>query len=172
MQIGFIAALAAAPIMLFSGVVSANAQTTKVEKFYDNWKVECRDDGKSKRCFMNYALLNPQNRNIVFSWTIVPDRDNAGQDKAIIRTPTGVLLPEGLSVSFASGSPVKAAYRTCRRNRCLSEFPLTNDWMSALGSQNEMTVKYKTERGRDISRKITLQKFSEAYEFYRSEKGN
>jgi invasion protein IalB len=157
-------------IMIFSltGMV-AKAQTTKLEKYYDNWKVDCRDNTENKNCAMIYSLLNKKTKKIVFSWTIIPDSKTKKGNKAIVRTPYGILIPSGIMVAFPGGTPVKLNYRTCRRGGCISEITITDDWLKALRSQKNMTVSYKSNSGKDLQHKIELAKFNDAYEFYNAE---
>jgi invasion protein IalB len=148
---------------------SAEAQTTRIEKYYDNWKIECRDNDQGKRCGIVYALLNRESKQVVFSWTIVPDDENTEMQKAIVRTPLGVLLPAGLTVTFPGSNPLTIDFRTCGQRGCLSEIPLTDQWVKALRSQEMMTVSYKSANENDLQHEVNLEQFGDAFDFYLAE---
>ena len=152
-------------------VNDADAATTRLEKFFDNWKVECRDDEKTKNCALVFALLEKKSKRVVFSWTVSKDTEAKNLDMALIRTPTGVLLPDGVSVSFAGSEAVSVPFKTCGPRGCIAELKLDDQWLKALGSQETMSIAYKSVRGQDINHEITLKTFSEAYAFYKSEIG-
>jgi invasion protein IalB len=153
-------------------VTDALAQTTRIEKYYDNWKVECRDNEERKNCGLVYALLNRETKRVVFSWTLVPDADADDRHKAVVLTPMGVLLPEGITVTFPESDPVKLSYRTCTARGCVAEVTMSEQWIRALSSQETLTVRYKSVGGRDLQHEVNLAQFAPAYEFYTAEAAN
>lgn len=159
--------------MSASGAVSAaQAATTRIEKFFNNWKVECRDDEVNKSCALVYALVNRDNKRTVFSWTIIPDRANPEQNSVVVFTPFNVDLPKGVSVRFANGEPIALVYKTCGSRGCVSEFTLTDSWSKALTSQEKMTVSYTPIRGNGRDVEVDLAGFDDALAFYTSEMQN
>ena len=72
----------------------------QIQKNFDQWQVACDEDDKGNvRCSINYVLIDKKAKAIVFAWSIGPGTD-PGTNKAVIRTLTGTLLPEGISVVF------------------------------------------------------------------------
>jgi len=166
MRKSMIAALALAGLMM---TAPAHAQTTRIEKSFDNWRVDCQDDGKTKKCGMIYALVSRKTKKIVFSWSVVPKPDTSGINKAIIRTPTGVKLADGVTIVFPGAKPLNIAYATCVSQGCLAELDLSAQWTKALSSQAKMTINYNSFRGTPLQHEVKLDKFKEAFDFYLSQ---
>lgn len=166
MSKAMIAAMALAGLTM-SG--AADAQTTRLQKSFDNWRVDCRDDGKTKSCGLAYALVSSKTKKLVFSWTVVPKDTPGGPNKAVIRTPTGVLLADGVSVVFPGAKPLTISYLTCISQGCLAELDLTDQWTKALSSQATMTINYKSVRGTPLQHEVKLDKFADAFDFYLSQ---
>ena len=147
------------------------ASTTRIQKSFNNWRVDCAEvDNKSKRCALTYSLVSKKTKQIVFSWVVVPkNKDTVTPTQAVIRTPTGVALSDGISVVFAGGEPIKIQYKTCGAKGCIAEVDFSDAWVKAMGSKPTVTVNYKAVTGTPIKHDVDLKNFQEAYAFYNSQ---
>ena len=152
-----------------SSISAEAASTTRIQKSFNNWQVDCAEvDNKSpKRCALQYALINKKNKQVVFSWSVIPKgKEAASPPQAVIRTPTGVALNDGISVVFAGAEPIKVQYKTCGTKGCIAEVDFSDAWIKAFGSKPMVTVNYKAVSGTPIKHDLDLKNFQEAYAFY------
>jgi invasion protein IalB len=155
-------------------LASAGAQatsTTRIQKSFNNWRVDCAEvDNKSKRCALTYSLVSKKTKQIVFSWVVVPkNKDSITPPQAVIRTPTGVALSDGVSVVFAGAEPIKVQYKTCGAKGCIAEVDFSDAWVKAFASKPTMTINYKAVSGTPIKHDVDLKNFQEAYAFYNTQ---
>lgn len=163
------ATLAAAAIVTAS--LHAEA-VTRTQKSFSGWEVDCteKDDGK-KVCALQYSLLNQKNRQPVFSWTIVKGDKDGAPNKAVIRTPNGVLLADGVNIGFEGADPVKINYLTCGPRACVAEFDFTDQWSKALSGNEKVGVSLKSANQKPIKFDIVLKQFSDAYTYFKAQLG-
>ena len=148
--------------------VSARAATTKIEKTFGNWRVECVETTKDKKCGLVFALVNKKAKQLVFGWSIIPAKDGAG-NKTVIRTLTGTDLAAGVTVDFPGAEPIKIPYKTCGPRNCFAEVEFSDAWLKAFNSQQSLTVNYNAANGKAVKHQVDLKNFKEAYEFYTSQ---
>lgn len=162
-------AAATSLLVLFAG---EGAAATRVQKTFGNWKVDCTErENKQKTCALQYALVTKKDKRPVFSWRIIRSGKEGVQNKAVLRTPTGVLLSEGVKIGFQGAEPVKINYLTCGPNGCVAEFDFTDQWFKALGANQKVIIDYKAANQKPIKHEIELKQFGEAYSFYTSQTG-
>jgi invasion protein IalB len=152
-----------------SVLVLPAAAATRVQKTFGGWRVDCteKDDGKTA-CALQYALVTQKDKRPVFNWTIIPGQKDKS-NRVLLRTPTGVLLAEGVKVGIEGAEPVKINYLTCGPKACIAEFDLTDQWLKALGSYPKAIVAYTAVNRETIRHEIDLAKFGDAFKFYESE---
>lgn len=160
-------AIAAAMAAAWAAAAPDAQAVTRVQRTFGPWQVDCteRDNGK-KNCVLQYALVAKKDKRPVFSWSIVRRGKDAAGDRAVIRTPTGVLLANGVNVGFEGADPVKINYVTCGPRACLAEFDFTDDWLNALESKKKVLVSYNAANDKPIKHEIELAQFKAAFEFY------
>lgn len=160
-------ALAAAAL---TAVTIHAGAATRVQKGFSGWQVDCteQDNGK-KGCALQYALLNKKDRTPIFSWTIVKGEKDGDPNKAVIRTPNGVLLTDGVNIGFEGADPVKINYLTCGPRACVAEFDFTDQWSKALGGNEKVVVNLKAANKQPVKYEISLKQFNEAYTYFRSQ---
>jgi len=151
--------------MVLAGLSSAAFSQEKVEKQFGQWRVECGPQMKENTCLLVFALVHPKDKKVAFAWSIIPDKETNSQ-KTIIRTLNGTLLPEGISVKFAKGDPLKIAFRTCGPRFCFAEFPFSESWLKTFKAQKAFDVTYAAVDGKEIKHEVSLDQFGEAYDFY------
>jgi invasion protein IalB len=150
------------------GSAAEAASATRIQKSFNNWRVDCAEvENKSRRCALQYSLVSKKNKQVVFSWSVIPkNKEGTSPPQAIIRTPTGVALSDGISVVFAGGEPIKVQYKTCGARGCIAEVDFSDAWVKAFGSKPTVTVNYKAVTGTPIKHDLDLKNFQEAYAFY------
>lgn len=148
--------------------VSARAATTKIEKSFGSWRVECVETAKDKKCVLVFALVNKKAKQLVFGWSITPATTGGG-NRSVIRTLTGTDLAAGVTVDFPGGEPIKIAYKTCGPRNCLAEVEFSDAWLKAFNSQQSLNVNYNAANGKAVKHQVDLKEFKEAYEFYASQ---
>ena len=90
-------ALAAAVIAAMAVLSPVSDAATRLQKTFGNWQVDCteRDANSPKVCSLQFALVNKNDKQVVFSWTVVRKDTESESNKVVVRTPTGVLLADG-----------------------------------------------------------------------------
>lgn len=158
---------AAAAIAWTAGMPEAHA-VTRVQKTFGAWQVDCTErENVKKSCVLQYSLVAKKNKRPVFSWTILRrGKDGGVLDKAVLRTPVGVLLQDGVSVGFEGAEQVKINYVTCGPRACVAEFDFTDDWFNALVTKKKVVVNYKAANEKPIKHEIDLSQFNAAFDFY------
>lgn len=162
-----VTALAAAAVT----AVAVHAEAaTRIQKAFSGWQVDCteQDNGK-KGCALQYALLNKKDRRPIFSWTIVRGDKDDGPNKAVIRTPNGVLLTDGVNIGFEGADPVKINYLTCGPRACVAEFDFTDQWSKALGGNEKVVVNLVAANKKPVKYEINLKQFNEAYTYFKTQ---
>jgi invasion protein IalB len=155
------------------GIISLSADAeaasaTRIQKSFNNWRVDCAEaENKSRRCALQYSLINKKTKKVVFSWLVVPKTKEAtSPPQAVIRTPTGIAISDGISVVFAGAEPIKVQYKTCGARGCIAEVDFSDAWIKAFGSKPTVTVNYKAVTGVPIKHDLDLKNFQEAFAFY------
>jgi invasion protein IalB len=156
-------ALAAAVIAAMAVLSPVSDAATRLQKTFGNWQVDCteRDANSPKVCSLQFALVNKNDKQVVFSWTVV--RKDA---ESTTNTPTGVLLADGVSIGFEGTEPVKVNYYTCGPRFCFAEFDFSDQWAKALSSKEKVVVSYKAVNGTPLKHEIDLKQFPEGLAFY------
>jgi len=162
-----VTALAAAAVT----AVTLHAEAaTRLQKSFSGWQVDCteRDNGK-KACALQYALLNKKDRRPIFSWTIVRGEKDGAPNKAVVRTPNGVLLQDGVSIGFEGADPVKINYLTCGPRACVAEFDFTDQWSKALAGNEKVVVNLVAANKKPVKYEINLKQFNDAYTYFKTQ---
>ena len=160
-------ALAASPVVLAQEQQQEQAQAGKVQKTFGQWRVECNPQMKDSPCVLVFALIHPKDKKIAFAWSIIPGKEPNTQ-KTVIRTLNGTLLPDGITVKFAKGDPLRIAYRTCGPRFCFAEFPFSESWLKTFKAQKGFEISYVAVDGKAVKHDVSLDQFTAAYDFYLS----
>lgn len=158
----FVASLVVCVVAASGGAMAA----TKTQKTFGPWSVDCNESDKGAvSCGLRFALINKKNKTVVFGWTIVPGKEE-GSQKAVLQTPTGMLLPEGIRIQFPEAEPIAVPYRICGPRFCFAEFDFAPSWLANFSSQKSVSVMLTNGKGQELKYSVNLQRFGEAYEFY------
>lgn len=160
-------ALAALAVSSLSPAAHAD---TRVQKTFGSWQVDCNENDQGKKgCALQYSLVAKKDRRPIFSWNIIKGQKDGDPNKAVIRTPTGVLLADGVNIGFEGAEPVKIAYLACGPQACVAEFDFTEQWSKALSGNDNVKVNITTLGKKPIKYDIDLKQFSAAYEYFNSQ---
>lgn len=166
------AAIAVIAASAWAAVASDANAVTRVQKTFGAWQVDCTErENNQKNCSLQYSLVTKKDKRPVFSWTIVRRGKEGALNKAVLRTPTGVRLADGVSVGFEGAEQVKIEYLTCGPRACVAEFDFTDDWFKALASKKKVLVNYKAANDKPIKHDIDLNQFSAAFDFFTGQLG-
>lgn len=161
-------ALAATLSTLALALAAGSQAETRLQKTFGQWRVDCSeaDDKAAKTCSMQFALVTKKDKRLVFSWTILRKGKDSDANKVVVRTPTGVLLADGVSIGFEGTDPVKVNYFTCGPNACVAEFDFSDKWVKAFSTNAKVLVSYKAVNGTPLKHEIDLKQFAEGLAFY------
>ncbi len=163
------AVLAAAAV---AGMALGAQADTRTQKSFGGWQVDCNQpDGGKEACVLQYSLVNKKDRRPIFSWAIAKGDKDGDVNKAVVRTPTGVLLSEGVNIGFEGADPVKINYLTCGPQACVAEFDFTAQWSKALSGNDKVVVNLKAANQKPVKFEIDLKQFSDAYAYFNSQIG-
>ena len=142
---------------------SADAQT-RLQKAFDQWSVECVETDK-KVCGLYFRLVNAKNKRVVLSWAVVPAQGAEG-NVAVVRTPNGVSLADGVLVKLGSAEPVKITYKTCGPVNCIGETVFSEAWLKAFRSAESFTLTYTANNGKKFDQDVSLKGFPDGFAYY------
>jgi invasion protein IalB len=152
-------------VLWAAGSVAATA-ASKTQKTFGPWSVDCAESDKGDvRCTLRFALVNKKSKSVVFGWSIVPGTGEAA-NKAVLQTPTGILLGDGIQIQFPEADPTKAAFRICGPRYCFAEFDFTQAWLDSFEAQKSLSVAFRNGKGQELKYPVNLERFGEAYKFY------
>ncbi len=80
----------------FLTIASAGEAQTRIEKTFSDWLVTCQETEVTKTCLMSQTLTDSASKQMALVWVVNKGAD--GSTKAMVHTPLGVLLPEGLKI--------------------------------------------------------------------------
>lgn len=155
-----------------AGVVGAgHAQAqTRTERQFEGWTVGCLETEKIKSCALSQLVRAQKNKRVVFGWTVFSDK--GGARKARIRTPTGIDLEKGITVTVPGSKPIPVSYRFCGPQACIAEFAFSDAWVGAMKKQTEMNVSFTpVGTGKEVTVKMSLKGFSDAYDYFDQQAG-
>jgi invasion protein IalB len=150
---------------LLAGMAMLNGVSAQIRasQVFEDWLVTCQTAGTAKSCAMSQTLTEASSTQIALVWIIEMNAD--GRAKAIVRTPLGVLLPEGVHVSIGNGGQTDVPFRFCGANSCTAEFVFGEDWLSRVRSASAITVDFMSLAGQPVSLGLSLKGFRAAYEY-------
>lgn len=149
-------------LLAFAGEECVQAQT-RTSKMFEDWLATCQVAGGPQSCAMSQTLTEVSTTAIALMWIIDPAAD--GSMKAIIRTPLGVLLTEGVKVRIGDSQPRKVPFRFCSGHFCTAELAFGADWLSKIRNATVITVDFMSLAGQPVSLDLSLKGFLAAYEY-------
>jgi invasion protein IalB len=130
---------------------------------FDNWTVTCREfaEGKHKRiCFALLQIVQQNNNQVVFSWTLGSDDDN--HQLMTLQTPTGVAIGPGVDLKLAKGNRV-IPYTACETGHCVAALPVDANLVRDMTATTDAQAVIHASDGRDVTVNIPMKGFEKAY---------
>lgn len=113
-----------------------------------DWALSCNQD----RCELTQSVRSSQN-SIKLKITIV--RNPKGLF-ALVVTPLGIGLVDGLKMQVDRGRTTKFAFATCTISGCFSAISLTGSTLSSWKRGNSLNFIYKDGAGADVKGAVSL----------------
>jgi len=151
-------------VALFGTIEGTNAQT-RLQKTFDQWLVECVETDK-KVCGLYFKLVNPKNKRVVLSWAVVPRQEVSDGNRAVVRTPNGVVLADGVSVKLGKAEAIKITYKTCGPVNCIGELDFSDVWLKAFRSNQLFSLTYTANNGKKFTQEVSLKGFADGFTYY------
>jgi invasion protein IalB len=145
-------------------VPDASAQTTKSETRFEDWVVACDDASGSKRCSLSQTFTKAGTGEVVLAWVLAKDPE--GKLRAILYTPTQVLLASGLKIEAGGLEPLNASFRYCAPQACVAEFPFEAEWLDVFKKNADYSVTFEPVNLKPATVKGSLKGFTAAFEFF------
>lgn len=140
------------------------SQVTKSETRFEGWVVACDDSSGTKTCSLSQTFTKAGTGEVVLAWVLAKDAE--GNLRAVVYTPTQVLLQPGLKVDAGNLAPITAAYRYCAPQACVAEFPFADDWLEVFRRDPEYSVTFQPINQNPATVKGSLKGFTAAFDFF------
>lgn len=130
---------------------------------FDNWTVTCRDFAEGKRkhiCFAALQIIQQNNNQVVFSWTIGTDDEN--RQLMTFQSPTGVAITPGITLKLTKGEKT-VPYTACETGHCLATLPLDANLVREITATPDAQAIIHASDGRDVQINIPTKGFDKAY---------
>ncbi len=156
--------LAMSVMALLPLATTALAQSTKSETRFEDWVVACDDSSGTKKCSLSQTFTKAGTGEVVLAWVLAKDAD--GKLRAVVYTPTQVLLAPGLTVAAGGLDPINAPYRYCAPQACVAEFPFDDKWLDVFRKGTDYSVVFSPVNQKPVTVKGSLKGFTAAYDFF------
>lgn len=136
---------------------------------FDSWITTCQEvvgDAKSKRCSAVLSIVEDQSKRVAFVWTI--GKNAVGVPTAVLTTPTGVNLQNGLELKIGKGKPRKLAFSACDATSCEVVMPLDEGVLRDARTGDDASASITMKDGRTVQFSIINKGFDKALAAIRS----
>ena len=82
----------------------------------------------------------------------------------VVQLPLGVLLAAGATFQVDDNPPQSLSYRTCGKNGCVANSPITPEVLAALRKGKQLTIGFQDLKEKPITVPLSLNGFAEAYD--------
>ncbi len=130
---------------------------------FDNWNVTCREfnEGKRKKiCFAVLQIIQSNNNQVIFTWTVGTDDEN--RLLMTFQTPTGVAITPGVDLKLAKGNRV-VPYTACESGHCVASTALDANLVKEIAATADAQAIIHASNGQDVQVNIPLKGFEKAY---------
>jgi invasion protein IalB len=135
---------------------------------YDRWTVTCQEtlgSGAKKTCSAALRVVD-QNQQLVILWEI--GRTTDGKIKALMQTPTGVMVQKGVDLKVGDAAVGKLDYAACVPQNCEAAGAMDDPLIKKIEAAPEMVVTIHAKDGRDVNFKFPLKGIDKAVAAVRS----
>ncbi len=130
---------------------------------FDNWNVTCREfaEGKRKKiCFAVLQIIQSNNNQVVFTWTVGSDDEN--RQMITFQTPTGVAITPGVELKLAKSNRT-VPYTACETGHCVASLGLDAGLVKDIAATTDAQAVIHASNGQDVQVNIPLKGFEKAY---------
>jgi invasion protein IalB len=134
-----------------------------VEGDATGWTVRCTTGNGGLHCEATQEIRLKTTQQLLVATVVSLASDNK-QPTMLIKLPHGLFLPDGVSINLGTRSPQQLRIQTCDAAGCYAGMPISADMLSALQSEQEMTVSFEDLERRRITVRVMLVGFGAAYQ--------
>jgi invasion protein IalB len=124
---------------------------------YDSWTVTCRDtvDAKTKKvCSGMLQIADQKSGQVLLVWII--GRNTEGALLSVLRSPTGVLVQNGVELKIGGGAVRKLSYTSCDARQCEASVPMDEALSRDASAAQEAVITIYVSDGRGVSFNVPL----------------
>lgn len=127
---------------------------------FGNWTMTCQEEiptpgakGGKKACWGSMKVSDSKSQHVVLVWLI--GKDGQGAPTIALQTPTGVMVSDGVDLSFG-GNARKLTYRWCDQTGCEASAPFDAAFARSFAGQKEASVAFHLRDGRQVSVQVSV----------------
>lgn len=162
-------------LVLAWGIPSASAQQQgasepKIERF-GNWAGRCQDvptdenGGTQKVCNVFVDIRSEENKEVRILSVAIGEAAKEGQLGAVVMTPLGSVLPQGVAVKVDENEQFGGQYLFCRASGCEAHMGLSAEHIRQMRAGSEMKVGFIHVQGGKIEVPVSLTGISAALDW-------
>jgi invasion protein IalB len=129
------------------------------------WAVNCRSTAKQKEleCGVSQTLIIKKSGQVLTRVTFRIAADTK-KPEVIVQLPLGVLLAAGATFQVDENVPQALSFRTCGKNGCVANSPVTPEVLATLRRGKQLTIGFQDLKEKPITVPLSLNGFAEAYD--------
>ena len=130
---------------------------------FDGWVVTCNEfeSPKSRVCSALLQILQQNNGQVVFSWTVAVDSNK--QVVAVMQTPTGVAIAPGVELRVGKSPVRKIPFTSCETGRCVASMTMDANLLRELSASPTAEAVIQGSQGNSVQFNIQMKGFDRAY---------
>jgi invasion protein IalB len=130
---------------------------------FDGWVVTCNEfeSQKNRVCSALLQILQQNNGQVVFSWTVAHDSNK--QVVAVMQTPTGVLIGPGVELRVGKSPARKIPFTSCETGRCVASMTMDANLLRDLTTSSTAEAVIQGSQGNTVQFNIQMKGFDKAY---------
>jgi invasion protein IalB len=99
---------------------------------FGSWEARCTTPpGQTAQlCTAVLQIINNQNKSVLMSWIVGPDEKGVLQ--AILQTPTGVMIANGVEIKVGNAAARKVSYQSCNTQQCTASGPMNDAFVKEI----------------------------------------
>ncbi len=143
----------------------ASDQAQQPEGPEPGWALDCSSGAQDKalQCRLSQRVIMKGAGQLLTQVTFLLPSDKNGNTHINVRLPLGMLLSTGVSIKVDENAPHTHRIRTCNRNGCYVEAPLSPEFLAQLRKGSTLTITFTNLTQETISLPLPLGGFDEAY---------
>lgn len=127
------------------------------------WSVRCASNSSALDCKAAQEVRLKNTRQLLVSIVVNIARETK-QPTMLIHLGYGLFLPSGVNVQFGKRLSQRHDIQTCDAAGCYAGMAISKEMLTALQSEQEMTVTFQDLQKRPITVRLPLASFSVAFQ--------